>query len=121
MLFVPFYNRMRAKYGDEVVMQEDNAPWHTAKIIKKYLANKGIKRMLWPPQSLDLNPIENLWKYVKDMIASKRYRVRNTTDIRNTLRDLWPQIDGDFLLKLCDSVPKRWEACLKNKGGVTKY
>jgi hypothetical protein len=25
-LFVPFYERMRAKYSDEVVMQEDNAP-----------------------------------------------------------------------------------------------
>jgi hypothetical protein len=25
-LFIPFYERIRAKYGDEVVMQEDNAP-----------------------------------------------------------------------------------------------
>jgi hypothetical protein len=24
-LFIPFYERMRAKYGDKVVMQEDNA------------------------------------------------------------------------------------------------
>jgi hypothetical protein len=44
-LFIPFYKRIRRKYGDEVVMQEDNAPWHTAKIITKYLANKKVKRM----------------------------------------------------------------------------
>jgi hypothetical protein len=44
-LFIPFYSRMREKYGDEVVMQEDNAPWHTAKIITKYLQNKGVNRI----------------------------------------------------------------------------
>jgi hypothetical protein len=41
-LFIPFYERMRRKYGNEVVMQEDNALWHTAKIITKYLGNKKI-------------------------------------------------------------------------------
>jgi hypothetical protein len=44
-LFIPFYKRMRVKYSDEVVMQEDNTPWHTAKIITKYLENKGIKQI----------------------------------------------------------------------------
>jgi hypothetical protein len=47
--------------------------------------------------------------------------VKNATDMRKALREVWPQIDGNFLLKLCDSVPRRWEACLKNKGGATKY
>ena len=31
--FLPFYRRMVRKYGPEVVMQEDNAPWHTAKLV----------------------------------------------------------------------------------------
>jgi len=39
-LFIPFYERIRRKYRDKVVMQGDNAPWHTAKIITKYLENK---------------------------------------------------------------------------------
>jgi transposase len=67
--FIPFYKRMRAKYGDEVVMQEDNALWHTTKIIIKYLKNKKVKRMKWPPQSPNLNPFENLWKHIKDIIS----------------------------------------------------
>ena len=45
-LFIPFYERMYRKYGKDVVMQEDNAPWHTAKIIKKYLDNKRVRRMI---------------------------------------------------------------------------
>jgi hypothetical protein len=35
--FLPFYKRMVRKYGPEVVMQEDNASWHTAKIVRAYL------------------------------------------------------------------------------------
>ena len=34
------------KHRLDMVMQEDNAPWDIARIIRNYLANKGIKRML---------------------------------------------------------------------------
>lgn len=102
-------------------MQEDNAPWHTAKIVTNYLKNKKVARMVWPPQSPDLNPIENLWKVIKDMISKRKHKVRNTKDMRLALKEVWPQIEPKFLLKLCDSVPRRWDACLKNKGGATKY
>ncbi|KAF8850519.1 hypothetical protein BDZ45DRAFT_552872, partial [Acephala macrosclerotiorum] len=30
--FIPFYDRMREKHGDEVVLQQDGASWHTAKL-----------------------------------------------------------------------------------------
>ena len=120
-LFIPFYERMRAKYSNEVVMQEDNTLQHTAKIITKYLENKKVRWMKWPPQSPDLNPIENLRKHIKDIISKRRHKIRNTKDMRLALQVAWPQIDEDYLLKLCDSVPRRWEACLKNKGGATKY
>jgi hypothetical protein len=73
--------------------------------------------MNWPSQSPDLNPIENLWNYIKDLISRRRHKVKNTKDIRFALMVIWPEIDRKFLLKLCDSVPRRWEACLKNGGG----
>jgi transposase len=38
----------------------DNAPIHTSKLIKDFFAENGIEPMIWPPQSPDLNPIENL-------------------------------------------------------------
>lgn len=119
--FIPFYERMRRKYGDEVVMQEDNAPWHTANVVKKYLERKRIHRMVGPAQSPDLNPIENLWKYIKDIISKRKHRVKPAKEMREVLKEVWPDRDGNFLLRLCDSVPRRWEACLKNKGGATKY
>jgi hypothetical protein len=47
-LFIPFYNKIRSKYSNKVVIQKDNAPWYTAKVITKYLANKKVNRMNWP-------------------------------------------------------------------------
>jgi hypothetical protein len=43
--FILFYHQMVQKYGPGVVMQEDNAPWYIAKIIRKYIAQQGIPQL----------------------------------------------------------------------------
>jgi transposase len=119
--FIPFYKRMGRKYGCKVVMQEDNAPWHTAKIVRRYLASQKVKILSWPPQSPDLSPIENLWKQIKNMIGKMRHRIKNISQMENALAKVWPTIKGETLLKLNRSMPTRLNAVLKNKGGHTKY
>ena len=39
---------------------EDNARAYTAALAQTYLENRGIPKIEWPPQSPDLNPIENV-------------------------------------------------------------
>lgn len=121
-LLVPFYKKMERKYGKEVVFMEDNAPWHShTKAVRRYLENKGIRMMPHPPQSPDLNPIENLWKRIKAKISKRRHRVRNRQEMEIAIREEWVDLEQEFLLKLCDSMPRRYEACRKAKGGATKY
>jgi transposase len=42
------------------IFMYDNAPTHTAYVVRDALEEMEIEVMVWPPHSPDLNPIENL-------------------------------------------------------------
>ena len=68
---------MFRNYDPDVVMQEDNAPWYTAKIVRTYLNKQKVKRLHWPAQSPDLSLIRILWKQIKLMISKRKHRIKN--------------------------------------------
>ena len=54
--FLPFWDNL--DYGS--IFMQDGAPPHSSKYTKSWQEEHGISTMDWPPQSPDLNPIENL-------------------------------------------------------------
>ena len=75
--------------------------------------------MNFPPQSPDLNPIENLWDHLKR--EKVKHRSTNKDNLWDVLNQSWNNIKPEVLIKLVHSMPNRVNAVLKAKGGHTKY
>lgn len=102
------------------VFQQDNAPCHTAKLVTKWVSNKSIPLITdWPPQSPDLNPIENLWDHV-DRELSKLH-CTSRAELWKSIKQIWEAIPLRLIKKLVLSIPNRLDSVIENKGGPTKY
>lgn len=108
-------------FGEESFQfQDDNAPCHRAKLVKSWMETNGIIRLDWPAQSPDLNPIENLWNRISNIISRKKPTTKVT--LIESLIDAWHHcITRDELEKLVNSMPKRCQLVIKNKGWPIKY
>lgn len=106
--------------GPRIFMQ-DGAPCHTAKSVKKYLEDEKIPVLRWPGNSPDMNPIENVWEFLKrelakEKITTKQFLIERIIHHWNHNEKL-----KEIALRCIESMPRRVEALIKAKGGSTKY
>jgi hypothetical protein len=47
---------------------QDSVPCHASKRRKTFLVQQNFQVIDWPGNSLDLNPIENCWNHLKNML-----------------------------------------------------
>lgn len=99
--------------------QQDNVKLHKTEHVLGYLHRCHIQVLSFPAQSPDLNPIEHMWKMMKDRLPRKNSR--NLNQLENNLQECWNEIDADFIGSLTRSMPNRCRAVIKAKGGPTKY
>lgn len=103
------------------VFQHDNAPIHTARVVKNWLATQNITVMDWPALSPDLNPIENLWGILTKRVYANGRQFDKVDDLRQAIQAAWDGISIELLRKLVLSMPKRCSDVLRAQGGHTSY
>jgi hypothetical protein len=75
--------------------------------------------MQWPPQSPDLNPVENLWCNLKHRIEDME--VHGLDHLWSTAVNQWMATSPSLLEKLLASMSRRVQAVIKSRGGPTVY
>ena len=111
------YNYQEGQY----IFQHDNDPKHTAKATKQYLDDQQMEVLPWPAQSADLNPIEQVWHYLKVQIGRQDTRPTSIHQLWEFVLEEWELIPLEYIQRLYESMPRRVEKVLKARGGHTKY
>lgn len=106
-----------------IVFQQDGAPAHTSRDACKFLADNFDTiwgKNIWPGNSPDLSPIENLWSILKEKIILYPYP-KSTSELKKRINDAWDSINNDVLEKLAESFKDRILEMLKKHGRTTSY
>ena len=70
----------------------------------------------WPGNSLNLNPIKNLWSYIKDKVAEKQ--PSSAKELVTPIKKVWvKEISIEYYASLIKSMPSCLAAVVQEKGG----
>ena len=86
---VPF---VKDVFPDHHRFMQDNDPKHTSRHAKRFLEEGSINWWKTPPESPDLNPIENLWLELKEFMR-REVKPKNKQELLDGILTFWNTVD----------------------------
>lgn len=106
--------------GKDFYLVQDQDRCHISKKTMEFIKDKGVNTLNHPPNSPDLNPIENCWFIIKKRL-SKRTDSYNEKIVKKMMTEEWEKIDESLLQRLVDSMVERIKKVIEVDGNITKY
>ncbi|CAI2186184.1 19158_t:CDS:1 [Funneliformis geosporum] len=100
-------------------LQQDNDPKHTSRIAKNFITENSICIIDWPSNSLDLNPIENMWTIIKDNVEKRM--PQNISELTKFMVEEWDAIAQLTVNNLVMSMKTRCEMVLEKNSDRILY
>ena len=101
---------------DAWVLQEYNN-YHQNDLCIQWKEKNNIGTLESLPNSADVNPFENLWRFLKIKLKGKH--MQSLAQFTHHLRELWRGLSSEYAEKLVESMPERCEAIIDNNGDWT--
>jgi DDE superfamily endonuclease len=106
--FFPLYiDSWSGWQATQKILMEDGASQHTA---KQHHESNGVHKMIWPANSPDLNPIENIWRLLKHNV-DKRFPHTNS-EVRRCAEEEWARLQSADFVKYIGNMRERCQAVI---------
>jgi len=116
--------RRRKNYLDDLFpdgyyWMQDRDSKHKADIGQDFINEELDKIMQWPKASIDLNPIENVWAWLKRSVTSDQ--PKSLDEMEDSIIANWRFVTAEFLRPFYESMPQRMKEVIARKGGKIDY
>ena len=98
------------------ILMEDRVPVHRSKAPKEWRKLCLIEKLEWPANSVDLNPLENVWKLLKNAIQHGQSSPKSLDELKATIQREWTLVSGSQLLTLHHSMLARLQFVIEARG-----
>ena len=97
---VPFISE---RFSDGHCLFHDNDPKHASGHIEKFFEHNNINWWPTPPESLDLNPIENVWGSLKQYLWNN-YKPKSLQELKDGIEQFWVTLTPEVCKRYIDQV-----------------
>ena len=114
---VPF---LRKRLPDGHRFMQDNDPKHTSRCAQAFFEDKGIMWWKTPPESPDLNPIENMWHEIKEYLR-REVKPRTKQELMDGIVEFWKTVTISKCRKYINHLVKVIPKVIQVQGEATGY
>ena len=109
------------EFDPDTFVIEDNAPVHSRKVTQATRAKYSINSIDWPPVSPDFNPIENVWRIIKQRLRRRRNDRWTLAELEAAVLEEWDALEPHEWNKYIDQMPSRLRQGAARQGYQTVY
>ena len=99
---LPFINEC---FADSHRLQQDNDPKHCSTLIDDFFSENEISWWRTPPESPDLNPIENVWGSLKQFLRTT-YKPKDLNDLKQGIQHFWSSLTSEVYNRYINHLHK---------------
>jgi len=100
--------------------QMDNDPKHRSNYIENYFKRHAVNWWATPPESPDLNPIENVWGSLKQFLRTT-YKPHNLEELKQGILTFWQSLTPEVCRNYINHLHKVMPKVVELHGGPSGY